>query len=162
MSKGVIAGVALILVDIFNLAEQFGIYFITNDDSLDQTSQQRLFSILFCVDGATLIRPMCLWSKLKVIFSILIETGELIACLTLLPRTTNLIVVASVFLAIEVILHLIELYGTESNLNEITSGECLRDYCCFPIRILMYGLIYSSPIVFLFLDPSSQFRNTLH
>ena len=112
--------------------------------------------------GATLIRPMCLWSKLKVIFSILIEIGELISYLVLLPRTTNLIVVASVFFGIEVLLHFVELYGTKSNLAEITAGDCARDYCCFSVRVLIYGLIYSSPILFLFLDPDSSFRNTFY
>jgi len=162
MKKETIAGIALIFIDIFNLAEQFGIYFITNDSSLDQTVQQNFFFILFGIGGATLIRPMCLWSKLKVIFSILIETGELIAYLTVLPRTTDLIIVASVFFGLEIILHLITLYATKSNLDEITPSICLRDYGCFPIRVLFYGLIYSSPIVFLFLSSDSQFRQTYY
>jgi hypothetical protein len=162
MSKEIIAGLALIFIDIFNLAEQFGIYYITNSDSLDQTSQQRFFFILFGIGGASLIRPMCLWSKFKVIFSMLIETGELIAYLTLLPLTTNLIVVASVFYGIEIILHIFNLYAIKSNFDEITSPICLRDYCCFPVRILFYGLIYSSPILFLFLDPDSKFRDTFY
>jgi hypothetical protein len=162
MKKETIAGLALVFIDIFNLAEQFGIYYITNADSLDQTSQQRFFFILFGIGGACLIQPMCLWSKLKVIFSMFIETGELIAYLTLLPLTTDLIVVASVFYAVEIILHIIDLYAIKSNLDEITSTDCLRGYCCFPIRILFYGLIYSSPILFLFLDPNSKFRDTYY
>ena len=162
MRREVIAGIALVLIDIFNLAEQFGIYFISKDSLLDESAQQRFFFILFGVGGGTLIRPMCLWSKLKVIFSILIEIGELISYLVLLPRTTNLIVVATVFFCIEVVLHLVELYGTKSNLDEIKAVDCARDYCCFPVRVLFYGLIYSSPILFLFLDPDSNFRNTFY
>jgi hypothetical protein len=162
MKRKTIAGIAFILIDVFNLAEQFGIYYITNNDSLDQTSQQRFFFILFAIGGACLIRPMCLWSKLKVIFSILIETGEFIAYLILLPRTTDLIAVATVFYAIEIILHIINLCTINSNFDEITGRDCVRDYCCFPIRILLYGLIYSSPILFLFLDPNSKFRDTYY
>ena len=162
MRREVIAGIAIILIDVFNLAEQFGIYFISKDSLLDESAQQRFFFILFGVGGATLIRPMCLWSKLKVVFSILIEIGELVSYLVLLPRTTNLIVVASIFFSVEVLLHFVELYGTKSNLDEITPGDCARDYCCFPVRLLLYGLIYSSPILFLFLDPDSSFRNTFY
>jgi hypothetical protein len=59
---------------------------------LDRSVQQNFSFILFGIGGAILIRPICLWSKLKVIFSILIETCELIAYLTVLPRTANLII----------------------------------------------------------------------
>ena len=146
MKKEIAAGLALVFIDILNLAEQFGIYFISQEDSLDQSIQQRFFFILFAIGGATLIRPMFLWSKLKVIFSIGIEIGEFVAYLTVLPRSTNLIIVATIFFVFEVILHSIYFYGVKSNLKEIGTGECLRDYCCFPVRVLLYGLIYSSPI----------------
>jgi hypothetical protein len=162
MRKDIIAGIALILIDVLNLAEQFGIYFISKADSLDDSTQQRFFFILFGIGGATLILPMFLWSKLKIIFSALIEIGELIAYLVLLPRTTNLIVVATILFALEIILHLFTLYAVKSDLEEINFGGCTRDYGCCPFRILMYGLIYSSPILFLFLDPDSKFRDTFY
>jgi hypothetical protein len=162
MKKEIAAGLALVFIDIFNLAEQFGIYFISQEDSLDQSIQQRFFFILFGIGGATLIRPMFLWSKLKIIFSIGIEIGEFVAYLAVLPRSTNLIVVATIFFVCEVILHLIYLYGVKSDLKEIGGSECLRDYCCFPVKVLIYGLIYSSPILFLFLDPNSNFRATYY
>jgi hypothetical protein len=66
------------------------------------------------------------------------------------------------FFGLEIILHFITLYATKSNLDKITSGICLRDYGCFPVRVLFYGLIYSSPIVFLFLSSDSQFRQTYY
>lgn len=120
------------------------------------------FFILFGVGGATLIRPMFLWSKLKIIFSILIEIGEFIAYIVILPRSNNLYIVATIFLGVEIIFHLINLYATKSNLEEITADECLREYGCFSLRVLYYGLIYASLILFLFLDPDSKFRDTYY
>lgn len=152
----------MIFIDVFNLAEQFGIYFIAKENSLDETVQQRFFFILFGVGGAILFRPMLLWSKLQIIFSILVETAELICYLVLLPHTTSLIVVATIFFVIEVVLHGFLLWGSTSNLDDISSQICLRDYCCFPIRILMYGFIYSSNILFLFLDPTAKLRDTYY
>lgn len=160
--KEVIAAVALILNEILNLAEQFAIYFIAKDAALDEEGQQLFFFILFGVGGATLISPMFLWSKLKVVFDILIETGEFVAYLILLPRTTNLVVVASVFYGIEIVLLLIHLYATKSDLDDINSKTFIVAYCCFPARICSYGFLYIGSILFIFLDPSSQFRDTYY
>lgn len=162
MKKDVIAGFAMILIDVFNLAEQFGIYFISKEESLDESAQQQFFFILFGVGGAMLFRPMLLWSKLQTIFSVLVETGEFICYLVILPRTTSLIVVATIFYVVEVVLHSFLLWGSKSNHDEISTEICLRDYCCFPLRVLMYGLIYSSNILFLFLDPNSQLRDVYY
>lgn len=160
--KETIAGIAMILIEVFNLAEQFGIYFIAKENSLDERTQQLFFFILFGVGGATIIRPMFLWSKLQTVWNIWIEIGELIGYLVLLPRSTSLIAVSSIFFAVEIILHFVVLWGGTSNLDEINKKICMRDYCCCPIRVLMYGLIYSSPILFLFLDPNSKFRDTYY
>ncbi len=46
MWKDTLAGLMLIFIDIVNLAEQFGIYFIAKEASLDETTQQRFFFIL--------------------------------------------------------------------------------------------------------------------
>lgn len=114
MKKEVIARCTLILIDIFNLAEQFGIYFISKE------AQQRFFFILFGVDCATL------------------------------------------FYAIEISLHLIDLYTTKSDLDEITGKTCLAAYGGFPVRLLLYGLIYTGSILFIFLDSNSKFRDTYY
>ena len=160
--KETIAGIAMILIDVFNLAEQFGIYFIAKENSLDESVQQLFFFILFGVGGATVIRPMLPWSKLQTVFSICIEIGELISYLVVLPRSKSLIAVATVFFVMEILLHFVLLWGAKSNGFKIEKKICIRDFCCCPIRVLMYGLIYSSPILFLFLDPNSKFRDTYY
>ncbi len=140
MEKSVINGLLLILIDLFNLAEQFGIYFITKERSLDESDEQQFFLILFGIGGATLIRPMFLWSKLQVVFSMLIEVGEFIAYLILLPRTPSLIAVASVFFACELLFHLISLYATESNKSDIDANVCFRECCFFQFEFFCMGL----------------------
>ena len=162
MVRGVLASFGIILIDVFNLAEQFGIYFIAKEASLDESAQQRFFFVLLGIGGALTIRPMLLSSKLKIIFSVLIEIGELICYLILLPRTTNLIIVASVFFVIEVLLHVITFFIMRWNFDEIECKTCVWEYLFFPVRALAYGFLYSSPILFLFLDPNSKFRDTFY
>ncbi|UJR06627.1 hypothetical protein I4U23_010911 [Adineta vaga] len=69
----VIANFAIILIDVINLAEQFGIYFICKGSFLDESAEQRFFFILLGIGGATLIRPLFLWNKFKTIFNIRLE-----------------------------------------------------------------------------------------
>jgi hypothetical protein len=52
LNEETIAGLMLITIDVLNLAEQFGIYFIAKNDSLDETTQQRSFIILLDIGAA--------------------------------------------------------------------------------------------------------------
>ncbi|UJR16741.1 hypothetical protein I4U23_003641 [Adineta vaga] len=156
-----VANILGIFIDIFNLAEQLGIYFIAKDNDLEETAQQRFFFILFGVGGASTIEPLFLHPVAKIIFSICVESGELIAYLLLLKNTTNLLIVAILFFVLEVILHLICIF-CEWNCGEKYSRKCPSVWCAFPLRIMLYGALFETQILFLFLDATSPFRGTFY
>ncbi|CAF1069559.1 unnamed protein product [Rotaria sordida] len=151
-----------ILIDIFNLAEQIGVYFIIKHDDLDEDTQQRFFFILFGVGGASVFKPLLVHPVLMVLFSISIEIGELVSYLKLLPNTTSLLVVIILFFCFEVIFHLISLIGIWDNDDQNRCRNFAKGCCSLPARILSYGLLFETQILFLFLDSRSSFRDTFY
>lgn len=159
--KEVFASIMVILIDIFNLAEQLGVYFIAKQDDLDETKQQLFFFILFGVGGASVFKPLFTHPIVMALFSIGIEVGELVSYLLLLSNTTSLLVVAILFFCLEVILHILALYG-ELGLEKDYCEDLAKNLCTLPARIFVYGLLFETPILFLFLDPTSSFRGTFY
>ncbi|CAF1428882.1 unnamed protein product, partial [Rotaria magnacalcarata] len=88
-----IADIMKILIDIFHLAEQIGVYFIARERDLDENEQQRFFFILFAVGGALVFKSFFVRPILTILFSMIIESVELILYLTVLSTTTSLLVV---------------------------------------------------------------------
>ncbi|CAF3370567.1 unnamed protein product [Rotaria sp. Silwood2] len=153
----------LILIDIFNLAEQLGVYFIAKQNDLDENEQQRFFFILFGVGEASVFKPLLVHPILIVIFSISIEVGELVSYLTLLSNTTSLLVVVILFFSFEVIFHLINLIGICGDDHNHDHCQNFAISCCtLPVRVFLYGLLFETQILFLFLDAQSSFRDTFY
>ena len=159
--KELFASIMVILIDIFNLAEQLGVYFIAKQDDLNESKQQLFFFILFGVGGASVFKPLFAHPIAMTLFSIGIEVGELVSYLLLLSNTTSLLVVAIVFFCLEVILHILALYG-ELGVEKDYCEDFAKNLCTLPARILVYGLLFETPILFLFLDPTSSFRGTFY
>ena len=155
------ADIMEILIDIFNLAEQLGVYFIAKQNDLDESKQQLFFFILFGVGGASVFKPLFTHPIAIALFSIGIEVGELVSYLMLLINTTSLLVVAILFFCLEVILHIFSLYGQLCHEKEYCE-DFAKDLCTLPARVLIYGLLFETPILFLFLDPTSSFRDTFY
>lgn len=156
-----IADVLLIFADILNLAEQIGVYFISKQDDLDESSQQRFFFVLFGVGIASACKPMFIHPIAITLFSIAIEIGELVAYLTLLKNTTSLLVVTILFFILGVILNLLSIYGLWDR-NEDYCENIRKKCCTIPIRVIIYAGLYEIQILFLFLDPESPFRGTFY
>ncbi|CAF1527784.1 unnamed protein product [Adineta ricciae] len=157
----IIVGILRIFIDIFNIAEQLGIYFIAKDNDLDETAQQRFFFILFGVGGVSLFKPLFYHPVLQTIFSICIEAGELACYLTVLTNTKNLLIVAILFFSLEVLFHAICI-ACLCSCDENHSKQCLKGCCTLPLRIILYGTLFETQIFFLFLDASSPFRDTFY
>ena len=157
----IIAGVMYILIDVFNLAEQIAVYFITKQSDLSDTDEQRFFFILFAVGGALAFKPLFLHPFLKTLFSICIEIGELVSYLTLLSRTTSLLVVTILFFSLQIIFYLISLVDPPDDEKDYCK-DFVTHCCSLPSRIIAYGVIFETQILFLFLDPDSPFRGTYY
>ncbi|CAF0857184.1 unnamed protein product [Rotaria sp. Silwood1] len=85
-----------------------------------------------------------------ILFSISIEIGELVSYLKLLSNTNSLL---------GVVFHLISLIGIWGDDHD----RCQRlaiSCCTLPARIFLYGLLFETQILFLFLDYQSSFRDT--
>ncbi|CAF2770410.1 unnamed protein product [Rotaria sp. Silwood2] len=156
-----IADIMSILIDIFNLAEQFGVYFIAKEKDLDESEQQLFFLILFAVGGASVFKPLLVHPILIVLFGISIEIGELVSYLKLLSNTTSLLVVTILFFSFEVIFHLISLIGLVGEEKDYFK-DFAKNCCTLPGRVILYGLLFETQILFLFLDPESSFRQTFY
>ncbi|CAF3806316.1 unnamed protein product [Rotaria sp. Silwood1] len=157
----IIADIMAILIDIFNLAEQLGIYFISKENDFDESAQQRFFFILFAVGGASVFKPLLVHPILFVLFGISIEIGELVSYLKLLSNTTSLLVVAILFFTFEVIFHLISLIGLLREEKDYFK-DFAKNCCTLPGRVFLYGLLFETQILFLFLDSQSSFRQTFY
>ncbi|CAF0942047.1 unnamed protein product [Adineta steineri] len=157
----IIANIFCVFIDIFNLAEQLGIYFIAKDNDLDESSQQRFFFILFGVGGASLFKSLLCHPVARIIFSMCIETGELVSYLTLLPNSTNLMIVAILFFVLEIIFHMLSIICI-CGISENNVEECGKNCCLLPLRIFLYGTLFETQIFFLFLDANSPFRDTFY
>ncbi|CAF1370949.1 unnamed protein product, partial [Adineta steineri] len=103
-TRHIILNIIDIIIDIFNLAEQLGIYFIVKQNDLDETAQQRFFFILFGVGAASLFKPLFVHPSVKTAFGLCIDIAELVSYLTLLTNTTSLLIVAILFFILEAIL----------------------------------------------------------
>ncbi|CAF3448749.1 unnamed protein product [Rotaria socialis] len=156
-----IGHIMLILVDVLNLAEQIGVYFIARENDLDETEQQKFFFILFAVGGALVFKPLCVHAIPMVLFSIAIEIGELVSYLAVLSNTTTLLVVVIVFSAVEIMLHMISIIGLWGENNGYCE-EFVKNCCALPVRVILYGLLFQTQILFLFLDVNSPFRGTYY
>ncbi|CAF1140495.1 unnamed protein product [Rotaria sp. Silwood1] len=95
----IIADIMLILIDIFNLAEQLGVYFIAKQNDLDANEQQRFFFIF-----------------------------------------------------------LIGIWGDDHDRCQRLAISC----CTLPACIFLYGLLFETQILFLFLVYQSSFRDTFY
>ncbi|CAF4939448.1 unnamed protein product [Rotaria sp. Silwood1] len=157
----IIADIMAILIDIFNLAEQLSIYFISKENDFDESAQQRFFFILFAVGGASVFKPLLVHPILFVLFGISIEIGELVSYLKLLSNTTSLLVVAILFFTFEVIFHLISLIGLLREEKDYFK-DFAKNCCTLPGRVFLYGLLFETQILFLFLDSQSSFRQTFY
>ncbi|CAF3169444.1 unnamed protein product [Rotaria socialis] len=96
-----------------------------------------------------------------VLFSIAIEIGELVSYLTVLSNATSLLVVVIVFSAFEIIFHVISIIGLCGEENEYCE-EFAKNRCALPARVVLYGLLFETQILFLFLDTNSPFRGTCY
>lgn len=156
-----IIGVLHILIDIFNLAEHLGLYFIARFDHINEGTQQRFFFIMFAIRGASSFEDCCCHPVAKIICSIIIEIGEYMCYMTILPRTHSLIVVATFFLISLMILYLTNMILVVKNPFEsklmVTVNVSLT-----PLRILFYALLYELHVLTLFLEESSPFRGTVY
>ncbi|CAF3448763.1 unnamed protein product [Rotaria socialis] len=161
-SKKNIADIMKILIDIFNLAELIGVYFIAREGDIDENEQQRFFFILFSVGGALVFKSLFVHPILTFLFSMIVESVELILYLTILSTTTSLLVVVIFFFLLEIMFHLISLICLKDNGDKDRFTNCAEDCCTLPVRIVSYGLLFETQIFFLFLDTSSPFRGTYY
>ncbi len=114
----VIVGIIYILIDIFNLVEQFAIFFIARSSALDESTERRFFFILFGIGATGVFRPCIVWSKPNILIGLLIEVGEFLCYMLLLQPFTNLIIVATVFLVLEGIFHVVIFLAASSDWQE--------------------------------------------
>lgn len=156
-----IAHIMLILVDILNLAEQIGIYFIARENDSEESAQQLFFFIIFAVGGASVFKSLFVHPVLMVLFGIAIEVGELVAYLNLLANTPSLLGVIISFSAVEIVLHIISIIGLWEEDKDYLK-EFAKECCTLPIRIILYAAIFETQILFLFLDTSSPFRGVYY
>ena len=150
-----------ILIDILNLSEQLAIYFIVKQDDLNEETQQKFFFILFAVGGASSFESCLCHPVGKVIINLLIEVGEYVCYMTILPRTNSLLVAASIFFAFHMILYLINLILVAKEPMQ-SCGQTAVEIFFTPLRIIVYSVLYELQVLFLFMEKNSLFRADLY
>ena len=166
------------MIDIVNLGEQFGMYFAQKSLGLDDDQERFIFYIFIAISGASIFKAVAPNRLSELLISVLIELGELFGYLFALPeRTVTTMAVSLIFCGIELILHLIcfslalrEIFDEKKKdprtVPELSTSQ--DEDCCWKLfskllmRIVMFIGAVLSPILTLFVDSSSRFRQVFY
>ncbi|CAF0762790.1 unnamed protein product [Adineta ricciae] len=153
------ANLMIVLIDIFDLAEQIGIYCAVKGNDPTGNVQRRFFFILFAIGALSVFKPLFNQPRLYIIFSLCIENLKLILQLSFLPRTADLLTITIVFFFFEVLFHSLALYTAwTSNGNHPNQHRPPR--CTICILLFWYEMMFETQILLLFMDSRSPFRDT--
>lgn len=146
-----------ILISVFNLAEQITVYFLQKELDLNDDAQRRFFFILFGITGFSITKAFFSGERNKAIISLIIEIGEFICYSAFFGASDRLIAAATIFLLLELILHIINIILLD---NEKGMG--------LPEKILQFSKLFFGtvlhqigPMLTIFLRSDSRFRDTL-
>lgn len=156
----VILGILHIVLDLLNLGEHLGIFLVAKQEDHHEEKLQRFFVIMFSIRGVSAFEGCLVHSVPKAIFNILIEIGEYILYMVLLPRTDKMISVATTFFVVLVIFYIFNLILVVKDPLEhkVVIG---LDICLTPIRVILYVILYEVHVLCLFLENTSPFRTDL-
>lgn len=156
-----ILGIIRILIDVLNIGEQFGIYFIIKQDDANEEQQQRLFFIILGIGALISLEGFCCHPIAKTIFHMVIEIGEYICYMFVFPRTYTLVLVASIFFGVQMILYILSIILTAKKPSE---GKLMMgiDIILTPVRFIVYCILIEIHFLCLFLNKTSSFRGDLY
>jgi hypothetical protein len=147
-----------IFIQVFNLAEQIGIYWAQQQLNFDDADSRRFFFILFGITGLNMLKAFFNTERYQAVVSLLIEVGELISYLTLLGTTAAIIGVSVVFFVLELACHVVHIYFLDESEEKKIWGK-IADF----VQILIVtGMLGIGPILTIFLDSDSLFRQPIY
>lgn len=161
VTRALITSVMMVLIDIFNLAEQLGIYFVVKGNDPTGHVQQRFFFILFAVGAISAFKPLFNQPRLQIIFSLCIESLKLLFQLIFLSRTTDLLLITILFFFVEALFHTVALYTTWTS-NDNPPSQHRPPRCTICAFLFWYEMMFETQILLLFVDARSPFRNTFY
>lgn len=167
------------LIDILNLGEQIGIYWAQKSLGLTDDQERFVFYIFIAINSGEMFKVIAPNDAVGVVISVLIEIAEVIGYLFGLPRRTNTtLAVALVFFFLELILHIIyfsfEVHDMCCKENETNNDKQKKDknesktekvgrYCiAFSLQLAIFAATVVTPILSLFVDSSSLFRQNFY
>lgn len=148
-------------IDVFNIAEHVVIFYIAKHDILTETDRKTFFFILFAIRGAAALDGCICHPGARVVYNIFIEVAEYVSYMTVLPRTTSLVVSASVFFGIIIKLNLITLILVIKDPCDSKREIILHAWFTL-LRVFVYCILYASHLLIVFLEPVSQFKGELY
>ncbi|CAF0773794.1 unnamed protein product [Adineta ricciae] len=155
------ANLMIVLIDIFDLAEQIGIYFAVKGNDPTENIQRRFFFILFAIGAISVFKPLFNQPRLHIIFSLCIENLKLILHLSFLPRTADLLTITILFFFIEVLFHVLALYTAWTS-NGNYPNQRHPPCCTICMLLCWYEMMFETQILLLFVDSTSPFRDTFY
>ncbi|CAF1453636.1 unnamed protein product [Adineta steineri] len=148
---------ASILIDVLNLGEQFGIYFAQQAEEIDEMKQRQFFFILLGISAITLLKSIFRNERTKIVISFLIEIGELLSYLLILERTLAVIIISSTFFGLQFVCYIITFSLIKSDDETQMREPRLMGFLC---RLVVYFSMNINPLLTLFLNSESRFRQT--
>jgi hypothetical protein len=159
------AAIIEILIEILNLGEQIGMFFVEKASDLSENEERTFFFILVGIGGASMLKSSIPNERILIFISLAIETGELLAYILSLKRSTALYAVASVFYVIEFILHLIIFALSFKNEDDDDDRQMglFRMFAQIGLKTQWSIFITSlTPLTTLYLHPESHFRKSFY
>jgi hypothetical protein len=157
-SNKAICAIMTILIQVFNLAEQIGIYWAQQQLNLDDAQSRQFFFILFGIAGANMFKAFFSSERRKAVVSLIIEVGELVCYLTILGTTATIIGVSVAFFVLEVACHIVYLCLCHEDKKKKISEKVFE----FARQVFIIAMINTGPILTIFLDSNSQFRQPVY
>ncbi|CAF1435104.1 unnamed protein product [Adineta steineri] len=148
-----------ILIDVLNLGEQFGIYFAQKAEEMDEMKERQFFVIILSIGAITLFKSIFRNERIKIGISFLVEIGELLSYLLILERTLAVMVISLTFFGLQFVCYIITFYLVKTDDKTPTLEHRLKG---FLRHLLFYSILNCSPLLTLFLNSESRFRQTLY
>lgn len=159
------AQVLQIILDLTNLAEQLVVYFILKDLNPTELEERKFFFIILGIGFGSCLVSGITKPFLATVLSILIEIGELLAYIFVLPRSITMIVVVSVLSGVEIFLHVIMTTidrCTEVETTEVASKNSTESCLSITYHLIFYVIYNFLSLLYLFLTKDSLFRETFY
>ncbi|CAF1392844.1 unnamed protein product [Adineta steineri] len=150
---------ASILIDVLNLGEQLGIYFAQQAGEIDEMKQRQFFFILMGISAINLFKSMFHNEQIKIGISFLIEIGELLSYLFILERTLAVMIISLTFFGLQFVCYIITFSLVKPDDETQIPEHRLKGFLYY---LSFFISTNTNPLVTLFLNSESRFRQTLY